>query len=40
MATWVVVASKYGSAREVAEAIAEELERARDVEVRDAARGR
>jgi menaquinone-dependent protoporphyrinogen oxidase len=34
---WVVVASKYGSTREVAEAIAEELADGREVELRDAA---
>jgi hypothetical protein len=34
---WVVVASRYGSMREVAEAIAEELGRAHEVHVRDAA---
>jgi len=33
MSVWVVVASKYGSAREVAEAVAEELRDAAEVEV-------
>jgi menaquinone-dependent protoporphyrinogen oxidase len=37
MVVWVVVASKYGSTREVAGAIAEELGRAHEVHVRDAA---
>jgi menaquinone-dependent protoporphyrinogen oxidase len=37
MVVWVVVASKYGSSREVAEAIAEELRRGHEVQVRDAA---
>jgi len=37
MNAWVVFASKYGSTREVAEAIAEELGRAHNVRVRDAA---
>ncbi len=37
MNVWVVFASKYGSTREVAEAIAEELGRVHDVRVRDAA---
>lgn len=37
MNVWVVFASKYGSTREVAEAITEELSRAQDVRVRDAA---
>jgi menaquinone-dependent protoporphyrinogen oxidase len=37
MSLWVVVASKYGSTREVAEAMADELRRAAEVEVRDAA---
>jgi menaquinone-dependent protoporphyrinogen oxidase len=37
MVVWVVVASKYGSAREVAEAIAEELADGRQVQLRDAA---
>jgi menaquinone-dependent protoporphyrinogen oxidase len=34
---WVVVASRYGSTREVGEAIAEEIGRTHPVEVRDAA---
>jgi menaquinone-dependent protoporphyrinogen oxidase len=37
MVVWVVVASKYGSTREVGKAIAEELGRAHEVHVRDAA---
>jgi menaquinone-dependent protoporphyrinogen oxidase len=37
MVVWVVVASKYGSTRGVAEAIADELGRAHEVEVRDVA---
>jgi menaquinone-dependent protoporphyrinogen oxidase len=37
MVVWIVVASTYGSTREVAEAIAEELGRAHEVQVRDAA---
>ena len=37
MVVWVVVASKYGSTREVAEAIAEEFGRAHEVQVREAA---
>jgi menaquinone-dependent protoporphyrinogen oxidase len=37
MSVWVVVASRYGSSREVADAIAEELRHAAEVEVRDAA---
>lgn len=36
MAVWVVAASKHGSTREVAEAIAEEIGQARDVELLDA----
>lgn len=37
MVVWVVVASKYGSTREVAEAIAEELGHGHEVQVRNAA---
>ena len=37
MVVWVVVASKYGSTREVAEAIAEEFGRPHEVQVREAA---
>jgi menaquinone-dependent protoporphyrinogen oxidase len=37
MSVWVVVASKYGSTHEVAEAIADELRHAAEVEVRNTA---
>jgi menaquinone-dependent protoporphyrinogen oxidase len=37
MTVWVIVASKYGSTQEVAEAMAEVLRQSHDVEVRDAA---
>jgi menaquinone-dependent protoporphyrinogen oxidase len=37
MVVWVIFASKYGSTREVAEAVAEEIGRDHDVTVHDAA---